>query len=189
MAGRPGRAAGRRRATGRHAAQPEPVELRPDGPLVISDALSPFCGIGCIMFALVAVEQFGYDTTLGSWVSSTLAAASAVLLGAGWLMLRTPHGDPIRRHPVAIAVAIAVMVALNPLTYIIGTGITYPATGMLLVIVGVGGLLYDRFWAAGIILALNLGWVLCAAGYGLPVPGAVFAARLFKANALAIVLA
>jgi diguanylate cyclase (GGDEF)-like protein len=80
------------------------------------------------------------------------------------------------------------MVALNPLSYIIGTGITYPATGMLLVIVGVGGLLYDRSWAAGIIIALNLGWVLCAARYGLPVPAAVFAAQLFKANALAIVL-
>ena len=122
-------------------------------------------------------------------MSSTLAAVSAVLLGAGWLLLRTRRGDLIRRHPLPVAVALAVMVALNPLSYIIGTGITYPATGMLLVIVGVGGLLYDRFWAAGIIIALNLGWVLCAAGYGLPVPAAVFAAQLFKANALAIVLA
>jgi len=156
---------------------------------VISDAISPFCGIGSLMFALVAAEQFMVDTTPGSWVSSTLAAVSAVLLGAGWLLLRTRHGDLIRRRPLPVAVALSVMVALNPLSYIIGTGITYPATGMLLVIVGVGGLLHDRSWAAGIIIALNLGWVLCAAGYGLPVPAAVFAAQLFKANALAIVLA
>jgi hypothetical protein len=106
---------------------------------VISDAISPFCGIGSLMFALVAAEQFTVDTTPGSWVSSTLAAASAVLLGTGWLLLRTRHGDLIRRRPLPVAVALAVMVALNPFSYIIGTGITYPATGMLLVIVGVGG--------------------------------------------------
>src|ERR1700712_3747366 len=181
-------AAGRHRGRGRHAARPGPAVLRPDGELVIADAISPFCGIGCIMFALVAAEQFGVDTTPGSGVSSTLAAVSAVLLGVGWLILRTRRGDQLRRRPLAFAVALTVMVAVNPLSYIIGTGITYPATGLLLVIAGVGGLLYDRFWAPAIVIALNVGWVLCAAGYGLPVPAAVFAAQLLKADALALVL-
>jgi len=35
---------------------------------------------------------------------------------------------------------------------------------------------------------VNVGWILCAMIYGLPVPAAVFASQLFKANALAIVL-
>jgi len=43
---------GRHRRSGRHAAHPD--RLRADGALVISDAISPLCGIGCIMFALIA---------------------------------------------------------------------------------------------------------------------------------------
>ncbi|HYN73153.1 MAG TPA: GGDEF domain-containing protein [Nakamurella sp.] len=80
------------------------------------------------------------------------------------------------------------MVGLNPLVYIIGTKITYPAIGMLLVIVGVGALLHDQFWAAAVIVAINLAWIACAFAFGIPVSPAIFASQLVKADALAIVL-
>jgi diguanylate cyclase (GGDEF)-like protein len=118
-----------------------------------------------------------------------LAVASAVILGVGWVLLRGNRGDFLRRHPLHAAVAVTVLVAANPIVYIVGTGITYPATGLLLVIVGVGALLYDRFWATAVIVTVNVVWMLCALAYGLPVPPAVFAAQLAKADALAIVLA
>ena len=180
---------GKHRSPGRRSARVTRTDSPGDDGLVISDAMGPFCGIGCIMFGLVSLSQFAVDTNPGSWASSTLAAVSAVILGVAWLLLRAGRGDVLHHHPLHGAVAITVLVALGPLVYIIGTGITYPATGLLLVIVGVGALLTNRFWATAVILTVNVAWVLCAAAYGLPVPPAVFAAQLAKANALAIVLA
>ena len=43
--------------------------LRADRTLVIADTMSPFCGVGSIMFALVAIAQFSFDRTPGSWAS------------------------------------------------------------------------------------------------------------------------
>jgi diguanylate cyclase (GGDEF)-like protein len=74
------------------------------------------------------------------------------------------------------------------LVYVFGTQITYPAIGVLLVIVAVGGLLHDWIWAAITILAIDIIWVGCAFAYGIPVSPATFMAQLAKANALAIVL-
>jgi len=164
--------------------------LRADRTLVIADTMSPFCGVGSIMFALVAIAQFGFDHTPGSWGSSTVAALSSVILAIGWLLLRGPAGPALRRHSLALGVGVAVMVGLNPLVYIIGTKITYPAIGMLLVIVGVGALLHDRFWAAAVIITLDLAWIACVFAFGLPagISPAIFASQLVKANALAVVL-
>ena len=149
---------GRHRRPGRGTAHPTRTGAPGDDALVISDAISPFCGIGCIMFALVSFSQFAVDTNPGSWASSTLAAASAGILGVAWVLLRTGRGDFLRHHPLHGAVAITVLVALNPLVYIIGTGITYPATGLLLVIVGTGALLTNRFWATSVIITVNIAW-------------------------------
>ena len=156
--------------------------------MVIADTMSPFCGVGSIMFALVAIAQFSFDRTPGSWASSTVAALSSVALAIGWVLLRGPAGPVLRRHSLGLGVCVAAMVGLNPLVYIIGTTITYPAIGMLLVIVGVGALLHDRFWAATVIIALNVAWIACAFAFGIPVPPAIFASQLVKANALAVVL-
>ena len=42
----------------------------------------------------------------------------------------------LRRNSLPFGVGVAALVGLNPLVYILGTQITYPAIGMLLVIVG-----------------------------------------------------
>ena len=113
-----------------------------------------------------------------------------MILGVGWLLLRTGRGAlPVITILCTVRWPSPSWWRLNPLVYIIGTGITYPATGLLLVIVGVGGLLTNRVWATAVIITVNVAWVFCAVVYGLPVPPAVFAAQLAKANALAIVLA
>ncbi len=59
---------------------------------------------------------------------------------------------------------------------------------MLLVIVAVGGLVHDWVWAAVVILAIDVVWILCAVAWGIPVPPATFVSQILKANALAIVL-
>jgi diguanylate cyclase (GGDEF)-like protein len=110
------------------------------------------------------------------------------VLAIGFLLLHGGRGGWIRTRSLPFGIAVAALVGLNPLFYIIGTQITYPAVGMLLVIVGVGALLHDWFWATVVILALDVAWILCAAAYGIPVPPAIFAAQMLKANALAIVL-
>lgn len=163
---------------------------RADQAVVIADAITPFCGIGCIMFALVAAAQFAADKTPGSWPSSTLAAATSVVLGIAFLLLRSGRGEFMREHSLVFGSTVGALVGLNPLFYIVGTQITYPAIGMLLVIVGVGGMVHDWFWASVVILLLDIAWILCAVAYGLPagIAPATFVSQILKANALAIVL-
>ena len=182
------RASGPGEDRGPRAERERRSRLRADRTLVISDTMSPLCGVGSIMFALVAIAQFSFDQTPGSWASSTVAALSSLVLAIGWVLLRGPAGPVLRRHSLGVGVGVAVMVGLNPLVYIIGTKITYPAIGMLLVIVGVGALLHDRFWAAAVIIAINVAWIACAFAFGIPVSAAIFASQLVKANALAVVL-
>jgi diguanylate cyclase (GGDEF)-like protein len=161
---------------------------RADQAVVIADAMGPFCGVGAIMFALVAAAQFAFDKTPGSWGSSVVAAVTAVVLAIGFLLLHGGRGAWIRAHSLPFGVGVAALVGLNPVIYIIGTEITYPAIGMLLVIVGVGALLHDWVWATIVILALDVTWILCALAFGIPVPPAIFLSQILKANALAIVL-
>ncbi|MEP6561261.1 MAG: GGDEF domain-containing protein [Nakamurella sp.] len=163
---------------------------RADQAVVIADAITPFCGIGCVMFALVAAAQFAADKTPGAWASSTLAAATSVVLGIAFLLLRSGRGEFMREHSLIFGCTVGALVGLNPLVYIVGTQITYPAIGMLLVIVGVGGMVHDWFAAIVVILLLDLAWILCAVAFGLPVgiAPATFVSQILKANALAIVL-
>lgn len=161
---------------------------RADQAVVIADAMVPFCGIGFLLFALVAGTQFTLDVTPGSWASSSLAAATSAILGIAFVLLRSGHGEFIRKHALAAGSAAATLVALNPIVYIIGTRIAYPAIGMLLVIVALGALLHDWFWATIAILALDLVWIICAYAFGIPVAPATFVTQMLKANALAFVL-
>ena len=161
---------------------------RADQAIVIADAMTPFCGIGCLLFAIVAATQFAFDPTPGSWASSTLALATSVVLGIAFALLRSGHGEFMRTHSLPFGITVATLVGLNPLVYILGTQITYPAIGMLLVIVAIGGLLHDWFWAMVVILGIDTIWGLTAFAYGIPVPPATFVAQILKANALAIVL-
>jgi len=161
---------------------------RADQAVVIADAIGPFCGVGSIMFALVFVAQFIFDDTPGSLGSSLVAAMTSIMLGVTFLLLHGGRGAWIRERSLPFGIVVAGVVSLNPLVYIIGTEIAYPAVGMLLVIVGIGALLHDWFWAMVVILALDIAWVLCALAFGVPVPPAIFASQVIKANALAIVL-
>jgi diguanylate cyclase (GGDEF)-like protein len=162
---------------------------RADQATVIADAMNPFCGIGCLLFAVVAFTQFSFDQMPGSWASSSVAALTSVVLGVCFLVLRSARWGPVlRAHALPFGITVGALVILNPLVYVFGTQITYPAIGVLLVIVAVGGLLHDWIWAAVTILAIDLIWVGCAFAYGIPVSPATFMAQLLKANALAIVL-
>lgn len=155
---------------------------------IISDTMGPLIGVGAALFALVALSQYFYDDTAGAGWSTAMAAVTAGSLTVAWIVLRGPRGPVLRRHPLRLAVAAVVLVALNPLVYILGTQITYPAIGVLMVIVGIGALLYDRVWAVVAILSVDVAWILCAIAFGLPVAPGIFAAQLLKANALALVL-
>lgn len=150
--------------------------------------MTPFCGIGCVLFALVSATQFAFDHTPGAWWSSALAALTSVVLGVAFILLRSGRGDFMREHSLPFGAFVGALVGLNPIVYIFGTQITYPAIGVLLVIVAVGGLVHDWVWAAVVILAIDLVWILCAFAWGIPVAPATFVSQILKANALAIVL-
>ena len=66
---------------------------RSDQALVISDAMTPFCGIGSVLFALVSAAQFAFDKTPGAWWSSALAALTSVVLGVAFILLRSGDLD------------------------------------------------------------------------------------------------
>jgi diguanylate cyclase (GGDEF)-like protein len=67
--------------------------------------------------------------------------------------------------------------------------VTYPAIGILLVIVALGALIHNRFWATSTIVFVDVFWILCAVAFGVTgVPFATFISQMVKANALAIVL-
>ena len=118
--------------------------IRADQATVIADAMNPFCGIGCLLFAVVAATQFSFDQVPGSWASSSVAALTSVVLGACFLVLRSARWGPVlRAHALPFGITVGALVILNPLVYVFGTQITYPAIGVLLVIVAVGGLLHD----------------------------------------------
>ena len=111
------KSAGRHRGSGRAAADPDRDGR--SGALIIADAISPFCGIGCVMFALVAGAQVGFDATAGSAASSTLAAGSAVILGA--VLYRIT--DTLANIPMILTPTnLALVLALN-LTAAFGSGL------------------------------------------------------------------
>jgi diguanylate cyclase (GGDEF)-like protein len=161
---------------------------RDDQAVVIADAMAPFCGIGCVLFALVSATQFAFDKTPGAWWSSALAALTSIVLGVAFVLLRSGRGEFMRQHSLPFGAFVGALVGLNPIVYIFGTQITYPAIGVLLVIVAVGGLVHDWVWAAVVILAIDVVWILCAVAWGIPVPPATFISQILKANALAMVL-
>ena len=157
--------------------------------VVINDAMGPFCGLAAIMFAIVSVVQFKFDATPGSVWSSVLAALTGVFLAVSFLVLHSGRGDVLRRNPLKFGAVITGLVAANPMVYILGTGVTYPAIGMLLVIVALGALIHNRYWAAACIGFVDVYWIVCAIAFGVTgVPPATFVSQMVKANALAIVL-
>jgi diguanylate cyclase (GGDEF)-like protein len=157
--------------------------------VVINDAMGPFCGLGAIMFGIVSFVQFKFDSTPGSWWSSGLAALTGVFLAVSFLLLHSGRGEALRRHSLEFGGVITALVAANPMIYILGTGVTYPAIGMLLVIVALGALVHNRFWATTTIAFVDAYWIICALAFGVTgVPFATFVSQMVKANALAIVL-
>lgn len=157
--------------------------------VVINDAMGPFCGLAAVMFGIVSVVQFKFDSTPGSVWSSALAALTGVFLAIAFLVLHSGRGDVLRRNPLKFGVIVTALVAANPMVYILGTGVTYPAIGMLLVIVALGALIHNRLWAIACISFVDIYWILCAIAFGVTeVPPATFASQMIKANALAIVL-
>jgi diguanylate cyclase (GGDEF)-like protein len=157
--------------------------------VVINDAMGPFCVLGAVMFGIVSFVQFRFDSTPGSWWSSGLAALTGVFLAVSFLVLHSSRADVLRRNPLRFGTIITGLVAANPMIYILGTGVTYPAIGILLVIVALGALIHNRFWATSTIVFVDVFWILCAVAFGVTgVPFATFISQMVKANALAIVL-
>ena len=161
---------------------------RADQRIVIVDALGPYCIVGAIMFAIAGAAQLAVDPHPGAWASSVLALITAAVLVLGFAALHSPLARITREYALVLAIFVAVLGGLNPFVYIIGTGITYPAIGMLLMIVAVGALVHDWVVAFLVILGIDLAWIACAAVLGSPVAGAIFASQIVKATALAIVL-
>jgi len=157
--------------------------------VVINDAMGPFCVLGAVMFGIVSFVQFKFDLTPGSWWSSGLAALTGVFLAVSFVVLHSSRADVLRRNPLRFGTVITALVAANPMIYILGTGVTYPAIGLLLVIVALGALIHNRFWATTAIAFVDVFWILCAVAFGVTgVPFATFVSQMVKANALAIVL-
>ncbi len=180
--GRPRLPRGRpRRTSGR-------LLTRADQSVLITDALIPFTGIGCLLFAILAAVEFTFHDQPGSWPSSAMIGATAVVLGIAFVVLHSGWGSFLRRRRVQLGLLVGTMVVLNPVVYIYGTQMTYPGIGLLLVIVAVGGLVHDGVWALSLILVLNVLWLLAALMFGIPITPAVFLLHLLMADGLAAVL-
>jgi len=81
--------------------------IRADQATVIADAMNPFCGIGCLLFAVVAFTQFSFDQMPGSWASSSVAALTSVVLGVCFLVLRSARWGPVlRAHALPFGITV-----------------------------------------------------------------------------------
>ena len=112
--------------------------IRTDQAVVIADAMGPFCGIGCDHVRAggdrpVHVRQ--HPGRLGVIHAGRADLGRALAIGF-LLLAQRPRGRAAARTRCRSGSRSAALVGLNPLVYILGTQITYPAIGMLLVIVG-----------------------------------------------------
>ena len=156
---------------------------------VVDDRLAITVALGALLFAVVTFVQVTLDTTPGARPASSVAAVTAVVLGvAAWMIWRRPGAITSRTAPVLVTAA-ALLVAANPLAYVLCTHVAYPSIGTLLVIVGIGALVpYPRI-ALALIVGLNVAALLLAWRYPQAAPLGVVAVQLLKADVLALVIA
>lgn len=156
---------------------------------VVDDRLPTVVALGAALMLAIGLGQLGFDTTPGILVPSLVALMTAAVLAvAGVLLWRHPHAiTPANAR--ALVTVVASLVSLNPLAYVVFTGVAYPAVGVLLVIVAIGALVpYPRI-AATLIVVVNAAAIGCAAWLGTPVPLPTVILQLVKADVLAVIIA
>ncbi|MEO9222055.1 MAG: GGDEF domain-containing protein [Mycobacteriaceae bacterium] len=161
---------------------------RIEDPLVTADAIPPLCLVGGLAFAATAVSQLFLEPDDRAVAVAIPTMVTGLFLVGLWLYLRGPGRFALRRHPTAIGVSLAALVAANPFVGMLQTRVAYPSVGLILVIVGIGGLLRGRRWAIALIVLVNVCWIILARHYGLPLSWPDFLVQLAKADALALLL-
>ena len=160
---------------------------KPEG--LVDDRLTLSVAISAVLFFVVGVGQLLADPTPGSSVASGVALATAVILAfTAVLLRRRPELITERTAPIAVA-ALAIVVAANPIAYIVATQIAYPAIGTLLVIVAIGALVPYPGLAVGLILALNVIAVTFAIAYPQSATVGSVVLQLVKADVVALIIA
>ena len=160
---------------------------KPQG--LVDDRLTLSVAISAALFVVVGVGQLVADPTPGSSVASGVALATAAVLAATAVILRRrPDVITDRVAPIAVA-SLAIVVAANPIAYIVATQIAYPAIGTLLVIVAIGALVPYPALAIGLILTLNVIAVVFAIAYPQSATVGSVVLQLLKADAVALIIA
>ena len=156
---------------------------------VVDDRLAITVALGAALFVVVTAVQVTLDPTPGARPASSVAAVTAVVLAViAWTLWRRPRLITSRSAPALVTVA-ALVVAANPVAYVLFTHVAYPSIGTLLVIVGIGALVpYPRI-ALALIVGLNVAALVLAWCYPQAAPLGVVAVQLLKADVLALVIA
>ena len=156
---------------------------------VVDDRLAITVALGAALFVVVTAVQVTLDATPGARPASSVAAVTAVVLAAiAWTLWRRPRLITSRSAPALVTLA-ALVVAANPVAYVLFTHVAYPSIGTLLVIVGIGALVpYPRI-ALALIVGLNVAALVLAWCYPQAAPLGVVAVQLLKADVLALVIA
>ncbi|GAA2015541.1 diguanylate cyclase [Nakamurella flavida] len=164
------------------------AETLEDDALVVDDGLIPACGVGSVIFALIAVAMFGFDATPGALPAGVLAVLTCLGMALCWWRLgRYPDGW-LRRHSPLVGLVFGMVLCANPLLYMVATRVTWPPIGIILSVIAVGALLPGRFGSLAVVTLAVGGWIACAAAFGVPVPATEFALAVVKTLALAVLL-
>jgi diguanylate cyclase (GGDEF)-like protein len=141
------------------------------------------------MFAITGVTQWVFDEAPNIWVPSVVALGTAGVLVGGVAALRSRWSASFTAAGDRWAVVLAVLIGANPLVYIVATGISYPAIGVMLVVVAIAALVPNGRAAALLIAALNAAWIFLVIVYPPDVSTVTAALQIAKADAVALVVA
>ncbi len=111
-----------------------------------------------VLFAIFTVAHSVIQSGRVALIMSTVAALTAVLAFALYSTLRRWALPPDWAHPVASGMAGIIL--FNTLLHLYLTLDPLQTTNVILLIMGVGFLLYSTFWWLVIVLASVMGWVL-----------------------------
>ncbi|MGV9858778.1 GGDEF domain-containing protein [Gordonia sp. NPDC003425] len=156
---------------------------------LVDDRLALSVAMAAVLFLAVGSGQLAFDTTPGSKIPSEFAAATSLLLGAfAFLLWRRPSCVTTRNAPILVALT-SIVIAANPLVYVVCTRIAFPAIGLLLVIVAIGALVPYAWIAVSLILVLNIIAIGCALIYPQSASVGSVALQLLKADSVALIIA
>jgi diguanylate cyclase (GGDEF)-like protein len=123
-----------------------------------AEALRPVCvGVATIFAGLVPVHLVMLPRAAGVTMA-IVAGAISLMLVVLWYALGSDLATLLEGNAQAVGAAVGAATGVETLTHMAVVGEPWVTTAVILVVMAVGACLSSRFWAAVVIVAVDLGW-------------------------------